>query len=279
MCDVAIIGAGELGGAIAFQLARLDAARTVRLVDESGSAARGKALDIAQSAPIEGFSTIVVGGSSLFEAGAARVLVIADSAAAPWAHEQCLRLLRRLAELSPGSIIVCAGADHRTLVEDAVRERLRTRERILGAAPEAVASALRALVALEANGSARDVSLTLLGVPPAQTVVPWDDATIGGTPLPRALNETALRRLRRQADLIWPPGPVALAASAAVVVEGLLGRGRRRVSVFVAPDDGQGRRTRAAALPVYLGCEGIERIDAPALTAHDRVALENSMML
>ena len=279
MCEVAIIGAGELGGAIAFQLARADAARTVRLIDESGSSARGKALDIAQSGPIEGFSTRVIGASSLFEAAAARILVIADSAGAPWQHDECLTLLRRLAQLSTDSIVVGAGAGHRELVEAAVREGLRTRERILGAAPEAAASALRALVALEANGSPGDVSLTVLGVPPAQIVVPWDDAAISGTPLARALDETAMRRLRRQVDLIWPPGSLALAAAASLVAQGLLGRVRQRVSVFVAPDDRQGRRARAAALPVYLDCEGIERIDAPALTVHDRVALENSMML
>jgi len=277
MCEVAIIGAGELGGAIAFQLAKLDVARTVRLLDESGTVARGKALDIAQSAPIEGFSTRIVGASSLFESAAARVLVIADSAAG--ADGEPLALLRRLSQLSTESIIVCAGAGHRELVEDATREGLRTRQRILGSAPEAAASALKALVALEANGSPNDVSITVLGVPPDQFVVPWEDATINGTPLARVLSDVASRRLRRQAELIWPPGPLALAGAACRVVEGILGGMRQRVSAFVAPDDSQGRRTRAAALPVYLGCDGIERIDPPALTVHDRVALENAMVL
>jgi len=277
MCEVAIIGAGELGGAIAFQLAKLDVARTVRLLDESGAVARGKALDIAQSAPIEGFSTRIVGASSLFESAAARVLVIADSAAG--ADGEPLALLRRLSQLSTESIIVCAGARHRELVEDATREGLRTRQRILGSAPEAAASALKALVALEANGSPNDVSITVLGVPPDQFVVPWEDATINGTPLARVLGDVSSRRLRRQAELIWPPGPLALAGAACRVVEGILGGMRQRVSAFVAPDDSQGRRTRAAALPVYLGCDGIERIDPPALTVHDRVALENAMVL
>jgi len=279
MCEVAIIGAGELGGAIAFQLARLDAARTIRLIDESGSIARGKALDIAQSAPIAGFSTTVVGATTLFESAAARILVIADPVINERGHSDELGLLRRLTQLSSDSVIVCAGAAQRELVEVAARERLRPRERILGSAPEALASAVKALAALEANGSAADVSLAVLGVPPDQTVVPWEDATIGGTAMTRVLSDTSLRRLRARSALLWPPGPVALAAAAALVVQGILGRARQRVSVFVAPDDSQGRRTRAAALPVYLGWEGIERIDSPALTTHDRVALENAMTL
>jgi malate dehydrogenase len=279
MCEVAIIGAGELGGAIAFQLARLDAARTVRLIDESGTIARGKALDIAQAAPIVGFSTTVLGATTLFESAAARILVIADQAAHEPGHDESLGFLRRLTQLSSDSIVVCAGAGQRELVEVAARERLRPRERILGSAPEALASAMKALVALEANGSPADVSLTVLGVPPDQTVVPWEDATIAGTAMTRVLSDTALRRLGARIALVWPPGPVALAAAAALVVQGILGRVRQRVSVFIAPDDSQGRRTRAAALPVYLGWEGIERIDSPALTAHDRVALENAMTL
>ena len=277
MCEVAIIGAGELGSAIAFHLARVDAARTIRLIDESGTVAEGKALDIAQSAPIEAFSTRVAGAASLFESAAARIVVIADSTAQPAADS--LSLLRRLSQLSTDSIIVCAGAGHRLLIEEGTREGLRPRQRILGTAPEAAVAALKALVALEANGSPNDVSLTVLGIPPDQMVVPWEDATIGGTPLARVLDETSRRRLRRQAELIWPPGPLVLAAAASRAVEGLLGRSRQRLSVFVAPDDSQGRRTRAAALAVYLGCDGIERVEAPALTAHDRVALENAMVL
>ena len=61
MQDVAIIGAGELGGALAHVLARRDVASTIRLIDETGGVAAGKALDIMQSAPIERFATRVVG--------------------------------------------------------------------------------------------------------------------------------------------------------------------------------------------------------------------------
>src|SRR5262245_3871780 len=48
MQEVAIVGAGELGGAVAHVLARRDAVRSIVLADESGRVAAGKALDIAQ---------------------------------------------------------------------------------------------------------------------------------------------------------------------------------------------------------------------------------------
>ena len=46
MHDVAIVGAGEIGGALAHILARLDVLGTIRLIDERGSVAEGQALDI-----------------------------------------------------------------------------------------------------------------------------------------------------------------------------------------------------------------------------------------
>ena len=61
MREVAIVGAGELGGAVAHVLARRDVVRSLVLVDESGRVAAGKALDIAQAAPVEGFATQLTG--------------------------------------------------------------------------------------------------------------------------------------------------------------------------------------------------------------------------
>src|SRR5207245_5970478 len=61
MTDVAIIGAGEVGGLIAHVLARRDAVAEIRLIDESGRVAAGKALDITQAAPSERFAARVSG--------------------------------------------------------------------------------------------------------------------------------------------------------------------------------------------------------------------------
>jgi malate dehydrogenase len=242
--------------------------------------AEGKALDIAQSAPIVSFSTRVAGATSLFEAASARVLVIADRTDnGEWQGAEGLALLERLNQIAPDRVVVCAGAQQRDLVERGARELSIPRERIVGSAPEALAAALKAFVALESNGSPQDVSLTVLGIPPGQTVVPWEDGTIGGLAIARVLSEPARRRLAARTLALWPPGPIAHAAAASAAIESILGRSRQRISAFVAPDDTFGRRARAAALPIYLGCEGIDRVESPALTVHDRVALENAMTL
>lgn len=279
MHDVAIIGAGELGGALANALARRDLVRTIRLVDETGNVAAGKALDIAQSAAIAGFSTSVTGATDLASAAHACIFLIADCATrGEWQGDAGLMLLKRL-PVGRKALVICAGASQRDLVERGGRELGFARLRLFGSSPEALASAIRAGVALETNGAAGDVALAVLGVPPSQIVVPWEDATIGGIAATRLLDEPTRRRLAGRVPALWPPGPAALATAAVKAVEAVVGRSRGLVSCFVAPDDSMGRTLRASAMPVRLALDGITAVETPPLTGRDRVALDNAILL
>jgi malate dehydrogenase len=280
MVAVAIVGAGELGGTLAHVLARRDAVGEIRLIDDSGRVAAGKALDIAQAAPIERFTTTVTGSTDISTAAGASIVVVADRVGGTeWSGEDGLMLIRRIKEMAAGAIVLCVGASQREIVERGVQELGIARARLFGSAPEALVAAARAMVALEMRGSARDVALSVLGVPPSHVVLPWDDATIGGFAATRVLDEPVRRRIDARLPALWPPGPYALASAAAKIIEAVAGRSRQRAICFVAPDDAAGRRTRGAALPVTLGPGGIERVALPALNAHDRVALDNAMLL
>jgi malate/lactate dehydrogenase len=280
MQAVAIIGAGELGGALAHVLARRDVVGAIRLIDESGRIAAGKALDITQAAPVESFVTQVSGSSDISTAAAAAVIVIADRVVGgEWNGEDGLMLLKRLVQTASGAILLCAGASQRELVERGVRELGIPRARLFGSAPAALVSAARAIVAFETDGSPRDVALSILGVPPFHIVLPWDAATIGGLAAVRVLDEPVRRRIDARLPKLWPPGPYALASAASKAIEGIVERSLQGAVCFVAPDDTSGRRTRAAALPVRLGAGGIEGVLVPPLNAHDRVVLDNAMLL
>jgi malate dehydrogenase len=280
MHAVAIIGAGELGGTLAHVLARRDVVGEIRLIDDAGHVAAGKALDIAQSGPVEPFATQVAGSTDIATSGGTTIAVLADRAAGgEWTGDDALKVLRRLVELTGGAVILCAGASQREIVERGVREIGISRRRVFGSAPEALVSAARAILALETRGSARDVALTIAGVPPAHVVLPWDEVTIGGFAATRVLDEPTRRRIDARLPALWPPGPYALASAAAKVIETIVGRSRQRVACFVAPDDSAGKKMRAAALPVRLDAAGILEVVIPQLNAHDRVALDNAMML
>jgi malate dehydrogenase len=280
MFDVAIVGAGELGGTLAHVLARIDVARAIRLIDDAGRIADGKALDIMQSAPLEEFATQVSGANDVTTAAQAEIVFVADRAVGgEWEGDDALMVLERIARSGAHPIVVWAAAGGRAIVERGVRELKFERERLLGSAPEALAAAVRAVVALEARRSPQDVALTVLGVPPAQIVVPWEDATIGGLAASDAFDEPARRRLIARVPPLWPPGPYALAWAAAKTARAIAGQSRQSISAFVGPDDSNGRRSRAAALPVQLDAHGIASVERPRLNNHDRVALDNAMML
>ena len=80
---IALVGAGNIGGTLAM-LAGLKELGDVSLFDIAEGIPQGKALDIAQSSPIEGFNA-VVGGANGYEAlaGADVVIVTAGVARKP----------------------------------------------------------------------------------------------------------------------------------------------------------------------------------------------------
>src|SRR4029453_7635745 len=150
MQDVAIVGAGGLGGNLAHVRAERDTVRSIRLIDSAGSVAAGKALDIRQASPIEQFATDVSGVTDISYAAGSTVIVVADRAGqGEWQGEEAMLLLKQLSQLGRSAIVLCAGASQRELVERGVREHRYSSQRLFGSAPEALAPALRALIGLQ----------------------------------------------------------------------------------------------------------------------------------
>jgi malate dehydrogenase len=275
---IAIVGGGSLGGAVAHALAVRDRVTEVRLIDPAGQVARGKALDIQQASPIDNFTTRLTAAESLDAAVGADIIVIADAAAGNVEHagEAGLGLLRHLVRAGSRAPILCAGASQRDLVGKAVTDLHLARGLVLGSAPFALESALRALAGLALDGSAVEVCLRVVGVPPRATVVTWEEATAYGQPLASQMPPHTMAGLTARIPGLWPPGPYALAAAAARIVEAVALGSRRRFSCFVAMDAGP-LRAAVGSMPVALGPRGVESVHQPALTPQERTALENAL--
>ena len=274
MSFIAIIGAGPIGGALAHKLAARDRVREVRLIDPEERIAAGKALDITQSSPVEGFATRVAGSGSLAAVAGASAIVIADSAAGSCEHsgESALALLRKVRAMEMRAPIVCAGAAPRELIARAVRELHVPASTILGSAPYALESAVRALAGLTMDVSGVEISLRIVGVPPDAVVVAWEEGAAAGQPLTAHLGAHEIAALNRRLPGLWPPGPYALASAAARIVEAIAGASRRRFSCFVELE-----RQAVAAMPVELGEDGVRLVIEPALTRQERTMLDNAI--
>lgn len=242
---VAILGAGPLGGALAWTLAARGRFDEVRLIDPQQTLAAGKALDILQAGPVDNVTTRVSGGASLEAAAGAWVAVLADpSPAAPPDSSAMLALLRELRRLTPGAIVVCAGGSHRPLVSRAIATGISSPDTIVGSAPAAAASAARALVALhvDLSPSVVDVAVTSLERdetgPRAPCAIDWEHSTIAGVPATGVLPREQRQRLDHQLAAAWPPGALTLAAAASLVAEAAWFGSRRPWACWWSVDGG-----------------------------------------
>jgi malate dehydrogenase len=277
---VCIIGAGELGGAVADGLARGERVSRVLLIDAAGTVAAGKALDIQQSGAVRGFHTRLDGTDDASRAAGCAVCVVADRAggrtSSEWQNEEGRAMLTHLAPFLADTPIVFAGAAQTALLELAAREVRIPRQRLIGSAPEALASAVTAIVAMEAGCAPDEVRLTVLGSPPGFVVL-WSEASIGGYALEHVLTQVQLNRLQARAPRLWPPGPYTLGLAAARVTEAILVSSRRAFSVLTMLGGEFGVRNRVGALPALLSTSGIVSTRVPTLSTRERVQLETAL--
>ena len=280
MTTVAIVGAGDIGGATAQALASCDLVSRVLLVDAAADAAAGKALDIQQSGASARFHTRLDGTGDESRVTGCTVCVIADrfgAHAGEWRGEDGLSMLTRIVPCLADAPMVFAGASQVELLNLAATDARVRRERLIGSSPEALASAITAIVAMEAGCSPREVMLTVLGTPPAGFVVPWSEASIGGYGMQRVLSQVQLARIEARASRLWPPGPYTLGAAAARVIEAVLSDSRRSFSVLTRLDGEFGVRHRAGALPARLAARGIVQTRVPELNTREHVRLQTAL--
>ena len=277
MSVVAIIGAGEIGSAVAYALARRRSAGDVRLVDAAAQVAAGKALDIRQSGPIDGFDTIVGGRGDILDAVNSDLIVIADAVAdGEWEGERGLAMITQLLRAGSKAPMVFAGPAQMWLMEAAVREAGVAPDTIVGSAAAAIHSGLRALVALEVNGSGVDVAAAVVGRAP-QFTIGWTSATLGGSLLSAAMPAHRMLAVAGTLKKLWPPRPHAIGAATAIAVEGLLAGARRHVYATTVLSGEYDERGIAAMLPLELGDRRVMRRIEPSLSTQERVEFLNGL--
>jgi malate dehydrogenase len=273
---VAILGGGELAAALARRVAEAELARCVVLVDPNEGRAKGKALDIAQSGPVEGFDARVEAAATLEAVVAPDVVVIADPDDLADAVLLSTRGAERIAAWLPAvgkATLLVAGPHPSPLVEAAVAKGF-PRDRVLGSSPVAAVAALRRRLSAELHVEPREIAAAVLGLPPSQLAVPQAAVTVSGLPV----EKVAASAIRRALGSLGgrPPGPVALAAAALRVLRALEGDRATMLPVVAYLDGEYGHRRVALSVPARLRSGRIESVVEVALDPVDRVAFDNA---
>ncbi len=173
--------------------------------------------------------------------------------------------------------MVFAGADQVAALESASTDLALPWRRLAGSGGLAMASAAAALVAIEAECSPREVSLTVLGAPGGGFVVLWSQAAVSGIAIEHVLAPPQVRRLDARLARMWPPGPHVLGVAAAHLVRAMLASSRQAHPVLTVLDGVFGVRGRTGIVPARLSPAGIAAVVEPALAPRDLTALHTAL--
>jgi malate dehydrogenase len=270
MSFVAILGAGQVGAAIAENLAGRGRVGDIRLIDADAPAAAGKALDLLQAGPIRRTNTRVTASADALAAVGATVIVIADLVpGTEWTGDRGLALIEQLVRAGMTAPIVFAGASQTALLEASARELKLPSHRLIGSAASAVVATARSLAGMELGVSA--VELTVVGRPPG-FVIGWSAASTAGSLIVDRIPAHRLLAISRSVGRLWPPGPHAIGAATATIVEALIFGSRRLHPALTVGDHGLGPAGSAVMVPLELGRLRILSHVMPSLSPQERTA-------
>ncbi|HEX5183246.1 MAG TPA: malate dehydrogenase [Allosphingosinicella sp.] len=297
---IALIGAGMIGGTLA-HLAAIKEMGDIVMVDVAEGIPQGKALDLAQAGPVEGYDVKLTGTQDYAEiAGADVCIVTAGIARKPGMSRDDLlginlKVMKAVGEgikaHAPGAFVICITNPLDAMVW-ALREYCGLPpERVVGMAGVLDSARFRHFLAEEFNVSVEDVTAFVLGGH-GDTMVPVPAySTVGGIPIPDLIKmgwstqekiDAIVKRTRGGggeivALLKTGSAYYAPATSAIAMAEAYL-KDKKRVLPAAAHLSGQyGVDDLYVGVPVVIGAGGVERIVEIALDEQARANFEVSV--
>ena len=292
---IALIGAGNIGGVLAEQIAYRELGDVV-LFDVVEGMPQGKALDIAEGAPLFGADAKVTGVND-YEgiAGADLVIITAGLARKPGMSRDDL-LKTNLGIMKQVATGVAANAPDATVIVvsnplDAMVYTFKQvsgfpKNRVVGMAGVLDSARFRAFVAWELGVSVQDVTALVLGGH-GDTMVPLVRyCTVAGIPitklLPAAKIDAIVERTKNAGGevvglLKTGSAFVSPAASAIEMAESIL-RDKKRVLACACLCEGEyGVKGLYLGVPCVLGAGGVERILELELEPEERKLFDASV--
>ncbi|MFZ0070337.1 MAG: malate dehydrogenase [Xanthobacteraceae bacterium] len=296
---IALIGAGAIGGTLA-HLIGLKELGDVVLFDIAEGIPQGKALDIAQSAPIEGFDARYLGVNS-YDAldGADLCIVTAGVPRKPGMSRDDLlginlKVMEQvgsgIAKYAPKAFVICITNPLDAMVWALQKCSGLPKHMVVGMAGVLDSARFRAFLAEEFNVSVEDVTAFVLGGHGDSMVPLTRYSTVAGIPLHDLvkLGWTTQARLEAIVDRTRNGGGeivnllksgsafYAPAASAVEMAQSFL-HDKKRVLPCAAWLSGEyGRRDIYVGVPVVIGAKGVERIVEIDLNSIERAMFEKS---
>ena len=297
---ISLVGAGNIGGTLAL-LAGLKQLGDVTLFDIAEGIPQGKALDIAQASPIEGFDAVME-GSNGYEAlsGSDVVIVTAGVARKPGMSRDDLigintKVMQQVGagirDNCPDAFVICITNPLDVMVGILQQASGLPPARVVGMAGVLDSARFRYFLAEEFKVSVEDVTAFVLGGH-GDTMVPLVRySTVAGIPVPDLIEmgwsteakiaEIVQRTRDGGAEIVGllKTGSAfyAPASSAIEMAEAFILDKKRVLPCAAYVDDAYGLDGLYVGVPVVLGAGGVERVVEIALNEDEKAMFAHSV--
>ncbi len=297
---IALIGAGQIGGTLAL-LAGLKELGDIVLFDVAEGVPQGKALDLAQLAPVEGFDAALAGANSYDAiAGADVVIVTAGVPRKPGMSRDDLLAINLkvmeqvgagIAKYAPDAFVICITNPLDAMVWALQKSSGLPKQKVVGMAGVLDSARFRSFLAEEFAVSVEDVTAFVMGGH-GDTMVPLVRySTVGGIPVPdlikmgwsteeriaaiveRTRNGGAeVVNLLKTGSAFYAP-----AASAIAMADSYLKDKKRLLPAAASLNGEYGLRDLYVGVPTIIGAAGVERIVEVDLDRAERAMFDKSV--
>jgi len=293
---VSIVGAGNVGHTAAQWIVSHRLADVV-LVDVVEGMPQGKALDMSQAGPIEGFDVTITGSNSYDDtAGSDVVVIVAGVARKPGMTREDLlnvnagivtSVTKEVARRSPRAVLLVVTNPLDVMVYLAYQASGFPPERVMGQSGALDSTRFRTFIARELGVSVQDVSAMVIGAHSDTHMVPLASfASVGSIPLRHLLHpdriEALVERTRKggaEIVALLKTGSAFFAPGAAIaqMVEAILLDRKRLIGLSAYLTGQYGVRDLFVGVPALLGAGGVERIYEVPLDPAERAAFDEAV--
>jgi malate dehydrogenase len=278
MKKVTVIGSGNVGATVANVLAHKDVVNEIVLLDIQGDMAKGKALDMWQQAPVDYYSTRIVGTDDYAQTANSDIVVItAGIPRKPGMSRDDListnanivsSVTSQIMKYSPNPIIIVVSNPLDVMTYAAWKTSGLPSTRVFGMAGILDTARYRAFLAEALNVSPKDIQAVLMGGH-GDTMVPLPRyTTVSGIPVTELIDEQSLNAIVERTKvgggelvkLMGTSAWYAPGAAAAQMVESIL-KNENRIYPCCALLNGEYNLNGVfVGVPVKLGSQGIEQL-------------------
>src|SRR2546421_5008470 len=292
---VTVVGAGNVGATAAHWLASKELGDVV-LVDVIEGVPQGKALDLAQAAPVEGFDARLIGATNDYSQtkDSDIVIITAGLARKPGMSGDDLlktnagivsNVVDEIVKSSPDSILIIVSNPLDAMSQVALRRSGFPKHRVIGMAGVLDSARMRCFLAEALDVSVENVTAFVLGGH-GDTMVPLPRySTCAGIPvtelLPKDQIDAIVKRtanggaeivaLINSGSAFYGPSASAGGKAACQLII------KKKIIPCAAYLEGEyGINGLYVGVPCKLGAQGLEQVIEVTLTAEERIALQKS---